>query len=223
MEAIEVKTTEKVLYWRDTEAENRTMAGAEAAARALNELMSHYKFKDVMTEIPTNVNEWMITRTMQVNPKLAKLAQTYKLESLKFEVPSWIQKAGNAFSNWHATKSTHIQFMRFLIQKEEFFTVDQDALENEFETSESYRKYLTQPEQIKRLEECRTFMSLLKSADINDSKFLSLFGRAGNPWVRIIGDQFIICKEYVLNGAMHQNAPVMQERNYYLDGWQLLD
>lgn len=222
MEATEVKTTEKVLYWRAEEAENRTTAGAEAAARALNELMSHYKFKDV-SEIPVNVQEWTTKRTLETNPKLAKLAQTYKLESLKFEVPDWIQKAGNAFSNWHAMKSTHTPFMRFLIQKAEFFTVDPDALENEFETSGAYRKYLTQPEQIKRLEECRTFMSLLKSADINDSKFISLFGRAGNPWVRIIGDQFIICKEYVLNGAIHQNAPVMQERSYYLDGWQLLD
>lgn len=105
MEATVEKRIAKVLYFRDVEAEDRTRSGAEAVARALNELLSHYKFKDV-SEIPANVQEWMTKRTLETNPKLEKLAQTHKLESLKFDVPDWIQKAGSAFSNWHTTKDT---------------------------------------------------------------------------------------------------------------------
>jgi hypothetical protein len=227
METTEVTNeVKRVLYWRDAEAENKTRSSAEAAARALNELMSHYKFKDI-SEIPANVQEWITKRTLETNPKLAKLAETHRLESLKFEVPDWIKRAGNAFSNWHATKSTHIPFMRFLIQKEEYFIVNADALETEFESTS--RKYLTDPEQLKRLDFCRRYISmlkdLLKDADLPESihSYVKIFGRLGNPYIRIVNEQIICCKEFVLSGEKLLAAPVAQNPNFYLSGWHLIE
>jgi hypothetical protein len=149
MEA-EVKEAEKILFWRNPEAENQKKAAAEAAAKALNEVYKHFKFKNI-SEIPVNVQEWKTKRTLETNPKLAKLAEVHRLETLKYETPAWIQDSAQAFSSWHSVKNQHTQSLQYCALVNEQFVVDYPMLEQEFDSSLQYRRYLSNSEQIKRL------------------------------------------------------------------------
>lgn len=213
----------KILYYRNVGEESRIKSEAESAAKALNAVYEHFKFKNV-SEIPANVQEWITKRTLETNPKLAKLAQIHKLETLKYTVPDWIQESGRAFSLWHSVKNNHMQSIQYCALENEHWVVDYEMLENEFEKSPAYRRYLDKPEQLKRLEQCRRFIQLMKDTGINyHSHFFQIFGIKGNPWVRIIGDKMIPCKEYILTGEILSGTPTIQNRNYYLDGWQLTE
>lgn len=202
MEAtIEKAEQTRILYYQNTGLENQFRQAVQQTAQALNNVYTHYKFKDV-SEIPSEVSAWIEKRTLEVNPTLAEMAKTIKLSSLNYQVPEWIKKAGDAFSQWHSSKSTHLQYMPYVKQDGETFVPDSELVELVIEKNPACRKYLN-AEQIKRLNTCKKYIEVLKEAGmLSIDTFTFLGGRVfSTPLLRIVEGNWYPCLEYVIDGT----------------------
>jgi hypothetical protein len=220
METIEeVKTETKVMYWQNPEAENAKRNAVKDAARALEDLYSVYEFGSI-SMIPTDVTSWITQRTFETNPELKKLAQTIKLSSLNYEVPGWIRKQGEAISRFNVSREKTIQQLDFILQDKNKFHVQSEKLEQLFSSSEAYRKYYTN-EQVKRLELCKRFISVLRDAGISEITFNSTTiwqAPAMNPpLLRVFKNKFYPCHYYITSGMLNYNAPTIQPFDYEIN------
>lgn len=236
-------TTEQVkriLYFEDKEAIARTTNGAKAVAKALNDVFKHYKFKEP-SEIPTDVAAWTLKRTLEVDKKLAALAKVHKLESLKYEVPQWIKDAAASFAQWNSNKSGYTQYLQYVMRVDESntdprfessrainpflknlyseaFRVDSLKLEELFESSGAYRRYLTGP-QLERLELARRWVILLKDSGFKFPDDFQVYGKIYNlPFVKIVNGEIVPSTSFVLHGTRLPATSPMVQSETNVDG-----
>lgn len=217
METITEQKKERVLYFRDTQAENRVKLGAECAAIALNNLFDKCKFLKTVSEVEKDPHAWAKKMMFQNNKKLAQLATSFQESALKLDIPDWIAEQRDAMISWNDHKNSHTQFLQYTYQEGETFKVNYEQLENLFETNDTYRKYFT-GQQLVRLEYCKTFIKLLNDAGFTyPSQFITHFKQNGCPFARVVNGKYVPNKEYVLDGTLHPNAPMYREADYILE------
>lgn len=237
METIEATEVKRVLYAKDEATETRLKKETEAehakkvklaseCAQVLNNVYKHYAFQNV-SEIVSDVEAWKLKRVFECNPKLAELAKVHKIESLKYDVPDWIQEASRAFDRWNSSKSNFTQVLQYVTKSGDEFIVDVFKLNEDYQTKLSElekqfdrttRKYFTTEDQLKRLDQCKRFISVLNEAGIDyPGKFTTYFKFTGCPFLRTIGNKYVPCLEYILDGSMYPGAPLNRDANYILE------
>jgi hypothetical protein len=213
METItEVKT--KVRYYHNVQAEATVRQSAETAAIELNKVLEYFPFQSI-ADIPIATQEWINKTLLDKNPELAKLAKVHRLESLKYEVPQWLTDAAQIYSRWHSVKAGFTQVMQYLKRDGDTYEVDNDKLEQYFESNETYRRYLN-PGQAKRLELCKRYIQVTEEAGMNSLMDFAILGKAvGNRFINCIQGKVVPNKNYVLTGEVLMVAPIAQPDEVY--------
>lgn len=170
METAEKAVIEKILWWRNEEAEKDLAGQVQAAAKALNKLLEKYNF-DKLTEIPPRSGEWLLKRVLENDKELQQLSkiQTVNLSTIPADrIPRWLKEIAGEIDLWNSRKSQYIPYMEYLTREENTYKVNAERLEQEFDNSANYRRYIREPQQIERLNMVLTYLQWMENLGVSE-------------------------------------------------------